>query len=381
MTNLIFKSCCLLLIANIFNPMAALAYEGTSFEAAYTAEYWSNIKGGIKQESAYLDILDLTMEVDTEQAFGISKGKFFAYLFYTNDTTLSDKIIGDGQTASNIDNDEVIRLMEFWYEHQISDENSVKIGLYDLNSEFDAIETAGLFVNSSHGIGPDYSQSGEAGPSIFPSGSLGIRYLSNITDAFSYQIALLDAVPGDPNDSQKNTIQLKSEEGALVAAELNYKYGNHRYGTGSWYYTEDIVTVNGLSTDVGYGIYGIFEAELMNATESEASLNSFIRLGMANESTYQVAQYLGAGLVYANFLQSRPSDSIGIAIAHAKNGSSAKKLANLDSSETNIEITYQSQVSERILIQPDLQYIINPGSDSTLDDSISIGIRAQFTFY
>jgi porin len=51
----------------------------------------------------------------------------------------------------------------------------VKIGLYDLNSEFDVIEAAALFLNPSHGIGPDFAQSGRNGPSIFPVTSLAIR--------------------------------------------------------------------------------------------------------------------------------------------------------------------------------------------------------------
>ena len=52
---------------------------------------------------------------------------------------------------------------------------SLLVGLYDLNSEFDANGTAGFFINSSFGIGAELGASGLNGPSIFPVTSLGTR--------------------------------------------------------------------------------------------------------------------------------------------------------------------------------------------------------------
>ena len=43
------------------------------------------------------------------------------------------------------------------FKKNLNEKVSVLTCLYNLNSEFDVIETAGLFINSSHGIGPDYS--------------------------------------------------------------------------------------------------------------------------------------------------------------------------------------------------------------------------------
>ena len=50
------------------------------------------------------------------------------------------------------------------------------IGRYDLNSEFYRLQSASLFLNSSFGIGPEFSQSGLEGPSIFPNTSVGARF-------------------------------------------------------------------------------------------------------------------------------------------------------------------------------------------------------------
>ena len=70
---------------------------------------------------------------------------------------------------------------------------SIKFGLYDLNSEFDAIEAAALFINPSHGIGPDFSQSGRNGPSIFPLTSLALRADYKLDDHWLVRAVILDA--------------------------------------------------------------------------------------------------------------------------------------------------------------------------------------------
>ena len=46
--------------------------------------------------------------------------------------------------------------------------DSILIGRYDLNTEFYRLQSAGLFLNSSFGVGPEFSQSGRSGPSIYP---------------------------------------------------------------------------------------------------------------------------------------------------------------------------------------------------------------------
>lgn len=51
----------------------------------------------------------------------------------------------------------------------------MRIGLYDLNSEFDALDDAGLFINSAFGVGTDIGLTGVNGPSIFPVTSLAVR--------------------------------------------------------------------------------------------------------------------------------------------------------------------------------------------------------------
>ena len=361
---------------------SVFADEAFQFEASYSGEYWENVKGGIKRGGAFIDNIDATLEVDAERAFGLSGGTAFAYVLYNNSSTLSEPIVGDTQTVSNIDNSHVLRLYELWYEQAFGAGQSLKFGLYDLNSEFDAIEPAGLFINSSHGISPEYSQSGVNGPSIFPSTSLALRYFNQLNDVVSVQAAILDAVPNDPNDPQRNRIRLSGDEGSLIALESNFESDGRRYGLGTWFYSEKSATLNGTGMENNRGIYGIYRNQLMSAAADGKDLAFWLVYGVAKESVNQIAAYLGAGVVVSQLIPGRPDDTVGFAVAHARNGNTyrdsiATTGARPESAETNFELTYRATINDRIVIQPDIQYIRNPGTDPALDDALVIGIRVE----
>lgn len=82
----------------------------------------------------------------------------------------------------------------------------------------------------------------------------------------------------------------------------------------------------------------------------------------------------------------RPYDSFGLAVASGGNGSDYRNLtvsqgSKSDSRETNFELTYRAFISDRLVLQPDLQYIINPGTDPALDNALVVGVRAEVKLY
>ena len=369
----------LFLLVNLGASQVIVADEDSpySFEAIYTADYFENIDGGIKEGSAYMDNFDVVFDIDAEKLWGISGGSFHVHILHNNSTTFSD-LVGDAQVVSSIENTSVIRLYEMWWE-QNTGNHSIKVGLYDLNSEFDAIEPAGLFMNSSHGIGADYAQSGENGPSIFPTTSLAFRYSYQFSDDFQIQAAILDGSSGDANDPRKNTIDLDSSD-LLIAIEANYTINNTRFGFGTWNYTKETEYLDASGAADNSGIYGIIQHQFLSADKDNKSLSGWLRIGSADDDINQFDSYIGTGLVLSDFIKSRPDDSLGFAIAQARNGDVFRQLnAGTDSNETVFELTYSAPINEHITIQPDIQYIKNPGTDSSLDDALVIGIRFELS--
>src|SRR5258706_5951936 len=87
-----------------------------------------------------------------------------------------DDFVGGAQGVSSITGPRSARLDEAWLQHNfLGNRLSLLGGRYDLNGEFYRLHSAALFLNSSFGMGPEFSQSGAAGPSGFPSTALAAR--------------------------------------------------------------------------------------------------------------------------------------------------------------------------------------------------------------
>ena len=373
---------------------------GAELELVYTGEYYKVSSGGLNRKSETLDNVDVTLSLDGDKLFGLKGSQFFLYILGNSGGSPSEHA-GDLQGVSNIDAPDAWKVYEAWYDQSFADDRaSVRFGLYDLNSEFDVIESAGLFIHASFGIGPDYSQSGQNGPSIFPTTSLALRLAYAFNEHYFIQAAVLDAVPGDLNNDQGTHIDLDSDDGELYALEFGYTQGldnsSDRYGKlalGAWRYSEnfdDLMDIDSNSESVQHddnsgwyilGEYNIFRED----PESTQGAMVFARYGMANDDVNQLESYFGAGVVYTGLLPGRDNDQLGLAIAVAENGNKYQDLErslgnSVDDREIAVELSYRMQVLPWLAIQPDIQWIKNPGTNSAVDDATLFGVRTEVVF-
>lgn len=351
---------------DLAGALTELEDKGIILEASYIFEYADNMSGGAAQDSTYQDNVLLGMELDVNK-MGISGGTLYLNVLGNNGHIPSPStIVGDAQGVSNIEAPDKWQIHEAWYEQAMGESFSVKLGHYDINSEFDAIDTAGLFLNGSHGIGPDISQTG---PSLFPELFRGVRLAYSMEKGRYLQAAYTDNTYVDPNDKM-----VIVEYGKL--AEEGQK--QNRYAIGLWHYT------NGVTADIAgtpitetnnQGFYALFETGL---TED---MNAYIRYGVADEDLNQFSSYLGLGVVYTGLIDGRDEDQLGLAMAIASNSSTYKAATpTATSNETNIELSYRIQVNDWFAVQPDIQYVIDPGADNSLDNATLFMVRMEAGF-
>jgi len=347
-----------LLLLLLCSALASADEAGTVvLEATYTGELWRQTSGGIETGERYLDNLDLMLEANGEGLLGIEGLRFFGYVLYNNGHVLCEELSGSAQCLSNIEATRALRLYELWSEWQLGAEGqSVRFGLYDLNSEFDSIETAGLFITPSQGIGPELSQTGEHGPSIFPETSFGVRAMKSM-GAWTVQTAALDPV----------------SEGVLLVGETNYRAeSGMRVGGGYWRYT----------SDDNAGAYLIAESPSFIADAEDRGLRLFLRVGHAEPDINPVASYFGAGAVYSMLSSAEREHQIGFAVANARLGAPfmrEQRAAGVDTvaCERNYELTYRVVVAEWLALQSDVQYIRHPGMVKSADSGWAMALRFE----
>lgn len=370
-----------------------------------TVDYAKPVAGGSDHEPAAMGNADFVVDIDAEKSLGWRGAEFFLYVLGNHYHTsgqgefLTDKI-GNAQVTSNIEAPSAVKIYEFWYDQTfLSAESgqswSIRTGLYDLNSEFDVIESAAGLVNSSFGIGADFSQSGENGPSIFPVTSLALRLLYRSDGGAYAQIALLDGVPGDPGNERGTHVKLGGGDGVLQVVEAGWvrelaeaqRY--RKIAIGLWRYNPEqaeIVTNDdeAVQTSHSQGYYLIGEYQLLQESSDPAQgLAVFLRYGRADGNINPIKSYSGVGASYVGLVDGRDADqlSMGIAIASFGGEFADAELAmgnEIESREWIYEISYRLQLAPWFALQPDLQRVRNPVAGNG-DVTVAL-LRAEVVF-
>lgn len=348
-------------------------------QVTYTGEVMGNASGGLRRGTRYLDNLDIVFEADMEKLVGWTGAQVHIYGLYNNGRSISD-LVGDTQAVSNIEaGTRALRLYEAWIDQKFGETLSLKAGLYDLNSEFDALDTAGLFVSSPHGIGTDFAQSGRNGPSIFPSTSLAARLQWAPSDGWAVRAAILDGEPGNPDHPGRTAIRLGHGDGALLVGEVQAPLGGGKLLLGHWHYTARFDLNDGAGTGQGNrGTY--FRGEFPLIEKAHRKLDAFFRLGEAAGRFNMFDGFASGGLKFSGWVPGRDKDEFGIAFAAAFTSDSYRAATGAAASEMAVEVSYRAPIAPWLTLQPNLHYIRRPSADRTIADALVMGLRAEASF-
>jgi porin len=385
--------------------------KSVSASAAYDAETASDLSGGAQRGSTYHGSLQLQAAFDFERLFGWAHTTGLVYGVWLHGGQ-PDDLVGGAQGVSSITGPRGARLDEAWLQRNFAG-NRVSLlgGRYDLNAEFYRLHSAALFLNSSFGMGPEFSQSGPAGPSVFPSTAFGARVQYKATPELVLRAALLDAAPYNRAGENATT---RGGSGTLVVSEVAYlerpgdaeprnrrlRTGrfsglapyDDKYAIGLWRYTasfEDLSAVDASGEPATHrgssGAYLLVDRLLTRSpAPSGPRVAAFVQLGVGDARVNRFGSYVGAGLVVSGVFPGR-QDEMGIAVASARNGShyleQQEQLgAPAQRSETAVELTYLVQVSKSVAVQPDLQYVVHPNTDPATRNALALLLRFELTF-
>ena len=252
------------------------------FGANYTSDSIGNFRGGLKTGFSQMGMLELTADAEGK-LFSIDDVSAHANVQYVHGRSLNGRLISDAQVTSNIDAPNGIRLFEAWISVPVARNGFVKAGLIDLNSEFDVQDVGALFLNSSHGIGPDFSQSGRNGPSIFPTTSSAV--VAGVSEGgMSFRAGVFDAVSGNPEHPRRTVVRFPGHTGLLLVGEAEFRVAEHaEFQLGGWTYTTRFETVSNPDDRRGgnRGAYAMVESRL--GALGGRPVEGWVRVGTADE--------------------------------------------------------------------------------------------------
>jgi porin len=429
--------------ANLLGDMGglrtALGNYGITFNLTETSEELGNVTGGTQRGFDYEGLTTATVQVDTSKAFGPEGGTFNVSALQIHGRNLSADNLSSLQTASGIEAEGTTRLWELWYQQSFLDGDfDVKFGQQSIDQEFMASQGSALYVNTMMGWPMVPSADLYAGGPAYPLSSLGFRARGNIARNVTVLAGMFDDNP--PGGSFSNDDQLLGAEaggtrfnlgtGALIISEIQYGVNQPALGDmatpdqkdglpgmyklGFWYdtakYPDQRFDASGVSLATSatgipamhqgnYSFYAVADQTIWQPDPQDPqSVAVFIRPMWAPDDRNAIDFSVNAGVNLKAPLPGRDDDTFGVGygLAHV-----SSRLAALDgdltaagsptikqTQEQFIEVTYQAQVAQWWQVQPDVQYVFNPGAGEynpnnvaeKVKDELVLGVRTNITF-
>ena len=353
---------------------------------AYTVDIAGTVSGGLAKRGRVLDDLQVFGDLDLDKAVGW-KGASAHVELLNNSGGMPNE---DAGTLQGVDNIEVARhrarLFEAWVEQGFGEKGSIRAGLYDLNSEFYSNDSAGMLLAPAFGIGSELAATGPNGPSIFPSTALAVRLRWTPAANVYAQAAALNAnagVLGDPGG-----IKTSLDNGLLLIAEAGWQ-GRGKVAFGAWRYTDKQDDIRFLTPSgdpapaTARGAYVLLERRLTGEAGVRAT-TAFARLGVSDGDTTAFRGGWQAGVLVEHVFESRPDSALSIGVNQAFLSGKYRDNA-IDAgqrprhAESAIEVSYADKVG-RVTIQPDIQYLLDPGAESGVGHALVAILRIGVEF-
>ncbi len=383
----------------------ALGKYGVTLNITDAETLLGNVSGGARQGATMQGLTTVGLQVDTGKAFGLPGGIFnVSALQIHGNNNFSSAYLDDIQTANSNEAENATRLWELWYDQAFANGAfDIKLGQQSIDQEFIVSQYSSLFINTMAGwpAVPSYDLYG-GGPA-YPLSSLGVRLRARPSSAVSVLAGVFDDNPGggafggDAQSLDASGTRFNLNTGALFIGEVDVATNlvagmPGTYKLGFWYDTGDGFpdSTGSAATHAGnWSFYGVMDQTLWQPKGSARSVNLFARLMGAPGDRNLISFAFNGGLTLTDPLPGRDNDTAGIDFGVVKLSDGAAEAAGATpGTETLIEVTYQLQVAPWLQIQPDLQFVFNPGGgivnpdnpSERLGNAVVAGVRTTVIF-
>jgi porin len=417
--------------------------KGLEISGGYTAEVWGNTTGGLKRGAVYTGLLDFGAMLDFEKLVGWKGASVSTTWLWLSGRDASEDLVGNFLTISNIAGFNTLRMLELWFQQDLfprGDDGppglSVRVGQLTADGEFVISDYGALFTNGTFGWPAFLYANIPGGGPGYPMGTLGIRVAANPWEWLTVQSAVFQGNVFDQDVNRHGfRWNLNSDQGYFWINELQARWnlGDEGKGLpgqakfGAWFHTADFAdpffdesgipladedsSGNPLTHRWNYGFYWILDQMVyrepgkveraagltpegktssktviqVKEEPSNQGLGWFGRIAFGPQDRNFVGFYFESGLVYTGLIPTRDEDQVGVGFVYAQLTNGARRTLELDGSrgvgaEMVLELTYKAILTPWLYIQPDAQFVINPGATQDLANAFVIGGRVSVNF-
>jgi porin len=341
--------------------------------------------GGINTASSdFGQLFDFSLTLDTQRLLNWPGGTL--YIDFQNiNGEFGSKDVGDIQNVDSFHSNPRTQLAELWYEQFFLDYKMyVRVGKIDAGEQFNLTSDAINFINNAMSQTPNIP----AFPA-YPDPACGADVFIQPNDHFYAGLGIFDGALQDGIETgELGPATLFGPPGDLFyIAETGLKWKLHdnlpgTIGVGGWHETAKFDRFNG-GADRGTSGFYLIADQMLYRTHPQKNdpqgLGMFFRYGWADPHVNQIEHHIAGGLDWVGLFPKRDADVLGLgataALLSTDHGAGFDERA-----EVTVETFYKIQITPYFSVEPDVQYVINPGGISSRDNALFAILRISVDF-
>jgi porin len=399
----------------------ALAESGIGIGGFYAAETFGNPSGGFKRGATYDGVLELHLDGDLKK-WGLWKGLcLHANGYQIHGRSITADYVHSLMTVSNLEATPATKLYELWLQQGLFNEHLyVRVGQLAADGDFLVSVGGAYFLDGTWGWPTLLAADLPSGGPAYPLATPGVRVLFSPNENFGLKAAVYNGDPvgpnckGDPQVCDPAGLEFRLSDPPLLFAEGFYSYNQKRglAGTimlGGWnhfgsfeHQRFDIAGMPiavtgrpGRPLDHDWGFYAVLDQLVWRVPHSEdvKGVGLFTRVIGAPSDRNLVDFYAEGGVTFTGMIAHRSDDSLAVGFAYADISDQVHGF-DVDSGlpvarnyEALFEICYTAQIGTGWSLQPDFQYIVQPGGNvpnasgtGAVGNASVFGVRTTLNF-
>lgn len=229
-----------------------------------------------------------------------------------------------------------------------------------------------------------------------PVAQWGARVKQQLNPEVAVQVGVYEFNPDNGNGAKEGqgwSLDTDNADGVTIPAEViwtpkslvNGLPGSYRVG-GMYNTADDVANQKDVATGEGknrtFAGWLAVEQQLTSTGRGRQGLHSFANFTWHDRDTNKVDNSQQLGLKYIGLVDSQPNDILGLAVnrVHVNDRFADSRPVYDASAEYNIELNYSYNATKWLMLRPNLQYVINPGSSNQVDNALVLGLTTRVIF-
>jgi porin len=373
-----------------FGARDALAGWGITPIIRYETDMQANVLGGQRRGSAYAGELAVDVRVDMEKLAGARGLTFGASSDWASGTNLSSDI-GNMFNVAQAFVGSVVRLSNVYLQQSLLDGRlDLKAGRFATGADFLTPPADVGLVNESLNPLLNAIQKNVPTVTVPPNTTWGGRVIARPIGSLSLSAGAFSSDPALNQLTANGTeFGISGSAGYFVIGEAGYRLNSEkgdtglpgRYRAGGYYDSNeyDFLDNSGRQQSGNFGFFLLGE-QMVYRESGAGSVRGLSLFGALISAPQQrvntMPWFASAGASYRGLVPGRENDTAGFALYY---GGFSRDLPG-QTYELVLEWTYAFALTRWLTIQPDVQYVINPGGRSSVGNAVVVGAQVAVGF-